>query len=219
MSNNSTDAMKKPKFVFTAKPVCFVREATPLTPQIDISRIRTDEFCMPVYADIIDDDIRLTNEYIAELQAQGVDKFAESVQWAFEALVDFGFSGLGPEILEGIIGLCREFAEKLRCPDKRSHNDWPGAQDKSTAAPLCDGKDNTMNKIEQYRLIVSILTEIGGQSPGIQVSQKQLAAVTAAANSVCAAFNEPDMCDSCSDKLRGGCLPTCAAYSKGGNHA
>ena len=76
-----------------------------------------------------------------------------------------------------------------------------------------------MNKIEQYRLIVSILTEIGGQSPGIQVSQKQLAAVTAAADSVCAAFNEPDMCDSCSDKLRDGCLPTCAAYSKEDNHA
>lgn len=219
MSNNSTDAMKQPKFVFTAQPVCFVREVTPLTPQIDISRVRTDEFCMPVYAGISGDEIHLADECISELQAQGVDKFAESVQWAFEALVDFGFGGLGPEILEGLIGLCREFAETLRCPDKRSHNDWPGAQDKSTAALSCDGKNNVMNKIEQYRLIVSMLTEIGGQSPGIQVSQKQLAAVTAAADSVCAAFNEPDMCDNCSDKLRGGCLPTCAAYSKGNNHA
>ncbi len=76
-----------------------------------------------------------------------------------------------------------------------------------------------MNKIEQYRLIVSILTEIGGQSPGIQVSQKQLAAITAAADSICAAFNMSDLCGSCSDKLRGGCLPTCTAYGKENGNA
>lgn len=119
MSNNSTDTMKQPEFVFTAQPVCFVRAVTPLTTQIDISRVRTDEFCMPVYAAISDDDIRLKDEYIAELQAQGVDK---------------------------------------------------------------------------------------------------LAAVTAAADSVCAAFNEPDMCDSCSDKLRGGCQPTCNQYQVSNGH-
>ncbi|MER2951095.1 hypothetical protein [Morganella morganii] len=219
MSNQFANNTMKPRFIITARPVCFVREVTLLTPRIDISRVRTDEFYMPVYTAISDGDIRLADEYISELQAQGVDKFAESVQWAFEALVDFGFGGLGPEILEGLIELCREFAVKLRCPDKRSHNDWPGAQDKSTAALSCDGKNNVMNKIEQYRLIVSMLTEIGGQSPGIRVSQKQLAAITAAADSVCAAFNEPDMCDNCSDKLRGGCLPTCTAYGKGNGNA
>lgn len=76
-----------------------------------------------------------------------------------------------------------------------------------------------MSRINQIRLVASVCREIAGQCPGIKISQKQLAAVTAAANSVCAAFNEPDMCDSCSDKLRGGCLPACAAYSKGNNHA
>lgn len=76
-----------------------------------------------------------------------------------------------------------------------------------------------MSRINQIRLVASVCREIAGQCPGIKISQKQLAAVTTAANSVCAAFNEPDMCDNCSDKLRGGCLPTCTAYSKGGNHA
>ncbi|HAT1513815.1 TPA: hypothetical protein PC505_000238 [Morganella morganii] len=76
-----------------------------------------------------------------------------------------------------------------------------------------------MSRINQIRLVASVCREIAGQYPGIKISQKQLAAISAAANSVCAAFNEPDMCDSCSDKLRGGCLPTCAAYSRENNHA
>ncbi|MET4859240.1 hypothetical protein [Morganella morganii] len=76
-----------------------------------------------------------------------------------------------------------------------------------------------MSRINQIRLVASVCREIAGQYPGIKISQKQLAAVTAAANSVCAAFNEPDMCDNCSDKLRGGCLPTCTAYSRENNHA
>ncbi|MEQ5119522.1 hypothetical protein [Morganella morganii] len=69
-----------------------------------------------------------------------------------------------------------------------------------------------MNKINQIRLIAAICNEIAGQYPGIKISQKQLAVVTTAANAVCAAFYESDMCDNCSDKLRGGCLPTCSQY-------
>lgn len=116
MSNNSTDAMKTPKFVFTAKPVCFVREATPLTPQIDISRVRTDEFCMPVYADIIDDDIRLTDGFIAELQAQGVDKLADSIQDIYDALMKYHCNNDILITLRSEISRCRSFAEKLRSP-------------------------------------------------------------------------------------------------------
>lgn len=116
MSNNSTDAMKTPEFVFTAKPVCFVREATPLTPQIDISRVRTDEFCMPVYADISDDDIRLTNEYIAELQAQGVDKLADSIRDIHDGLIDNGYDNDIIMILRNEIRRCLFFAERLRKP-------------------------------------------------------------------------------------------------------
>ncbi len=116
MDNNSTDAMKQPKFVFTAQPVCFVRGLTPLTPQIDISRVRTDEFCMPVYAAISDDDIRLTDGFIAELQAQGVDKLADSIQDIYDALTEYHCDGGILMTLRGEISRCRSFAEKLRSP-------------------------------------------------------------------------------------------------------
>ncbi|MBW5405305.1 hypothetical protein AAZR23_12035 [Morganella sp. Je.2.23] len=75
-----------------------------------------------------------------------------------------------------------------------------------------------MSRINQIRLVASVCREIAGQCPGIKISQKQLAAVTAAADSICAAFNEPDMCDSCSDKLRGGCQPTCNQYQGSNGH-
>ncbi|HAS8353668.1 TPA: hypothetical protein I7721_21575 [Vibrio vulnificus] len=122
MNNNSTDAMKQPKFVFTAKPVCFVREVTPLTPQIDISRIRTDEFCMPVYAAISDDDIRLTDEYIAELQAQGVDKLADAIQDIYDGLLEHSYSGNIIATLLSEIGRCRSFAARLRNPSALLHS-------------------------------------------------------------------------------------------------
>lgn len=116
MNNNSTDAMKQPKFVFTAQPVCFVRELTPLTPQIDISRVRTDEFCIPVYAAISDDDIRLTDGFIAELQAQGVDKLADSIQDIHDGLIDNGYDNDIIMILRNEIRRCLFFAERLRKP-------------------------------------------------------------------------------------------------------
>ncbi|WP_274369938.1 hypothetical protein [Morganella morganii] len=116
MSNNSTDAMKQPKFVFTAQPVCFVRELTPLTPQIDISRVRTDEFCMPVYAGISGDEIHLADEYISELQAQGVDKLADSIQGIYDTLTEYHCDTGILITLRDEINRCRSFAEKLRSP-------------------------------------------------------------------------------------------------------
>ncbi|HEI7976451.1 TPA: hypothetical protein SLC29_002295 [Morganella morganii] len=141
-----------------AKPVCFVREATPLTPQIDISRVWTDEFCMPVYAAISEDDIQLTNEYIAELQAQGVDKLADSIQDIYDGLLEHSYSGNIIATLLSEIGRCRSFAARLRNPSVLLH-------------------------------------------------------------SYCCAASTNALCDNCSDQFRGGCLPTCAAYSKGDNHA
>lgn len=114
MNNNSTNAMKQPEFVFTAKQVCFVREVTPLTPQIDISRVRTDEFCIPVYAAISDDDIRLTDEYIAELQAQGVDKLADAIRDIHNGLTDNGYDNDIIAALLSEIRRCRTFASRLR---------------------------------------------------------------------------------------------------------
>ncbi|MGJ3350207.1 hypothetical protein AAZR23_12030 [Morganella sp. Je.2.23] len=93
-----------------------MRAVTPLTPQIDISRVRTDEFCMPVYAAISDDDIRLKDEYIAELQAQGVDKLADSIQDIYDALMKYHCNNDILITLRGEISRCRLFAEKLRSP-------------------------------------------------------------------------------------------------------
>lgn len=122
MNNNSTNAMKQPEFVFTAKPVCFVREVTPLTPQIDISRVRTDEFCIPVYAAISDDDIRLTDEYIAELQAQGVDKLADAIRDIHNGLTDNGYDNDIIAALLSEIRRCRTFASRLRNPSALLHS-------------------------------------------------------------------------------------------------
>ncbi|HGN0093224.1 TPA: hypothetical protein ACKRHO_002301 [Morganella morganii] len=69
-----------------------------------------------------------------------------------------------------------------------------------------------MVKIKQIGLVSAVCIEIANQHHGIKLSQKQLAVIVSAADSVCAAFNEPDMCDNCNDKLRGGCLPTCNQY-------
>lgn len=69
-----------------------------------------------------------------------------------------------------------------------------------------------MVNIKQIGLVSAICVEIANQHPGTKLSQKQLSAVTSAADTVCAAFNAPDMCGNCNDKLRGGCLPTCNQY-------
>ncbi|HHV7359435.1 TPA: hypothetical protein ACUNBO_002085 [Morganella morganii] len=117
MNNNSSNAMKQPKFVITAQPVCYVRPVTALTPQIDISRIRTGAFCEPVFATISDDDIRPTEAYIAELQAQGVDKLADSIQDIYDALTEYHCdTGILTITLRDEINRCRSFAEKLRSP-------------------------------------------------------------------------------------------------------
>ena len=78
-NNASTHNMIQPKFIITATPVCYVRPFTPLTPQIDVSRERSSEFCEPLFIALSADDIQFSNDYIRELQAQGVDKLAESL--------------------------------------------------------------------------------------------------------------------------------------------
>lgn len=72
--------------------------------------------------------------------------------------------------------------------------------------------------IKQIGLVSAISLEISNQYSGIKINQTQLGAIVEAANLVCAAFIEKKYCDSCNDKLRGGCLPTCAFYQKGVKH-
>ncbi|HCR3993458.1 TPA: hypothetical protein OOF55_002723 [Morganella morganii] len=122
MSNNSTDAMKQSKFIITAQPVCFIRPVTTLTNQIDIARRPTNEFSEPVFATISDDDIRLTDEYIAELQAQGVDKLADAIQDIYDGLLEHSYSGNIIATLLSEIGRCRTFASRLRNPSALLHS-------------------------------------------------------------------------------------------------
>ncbi|ENS5447403.1 hypothetical protein ACE1QC_002265 [Morganella morganii] len=141
MNNNSTDAIKQPKFIITAQPVCFIRPVTPLTNQIDIARRPTNEFSEPVFATISDDDIRLTDECIAELQAQGVDKLADAIQDIYDGLLEHSYSGSIIATLLSEIGRCRSFAARLRNPSVLLHSYSCAA---STCA-LCD------NCSEQFR--------------------------------------------------------------------
>lgn len=172
MSNQFANNAMKPRFIIAARPVFFVRPVTLLTPQIDISNTLTREFCEPVYAAISDDDIQLTDGFIAELQAQGVDKLADSIQDIYDALTEYHCDGGILMTLSGEISRCRSFAAKLRSP----------------SVQFCDC-DNCTRTTSTNALCESVMT------------------------------GHTHLCDSCSDKLRGGCLPTCAAYSKGNNHA
>ncbi|MCU6237053.1 hypothetical protein KWH75_08215 [Morganella morganii] len=158
--------MEQPKFIISAEPVCFVRSVTPLTPQIDISRIRTGAFCEPVFATISDDDIRPTEAYIAELQAQGVDKLADSIQGIYDALTEYHCDTGILITLRDEINRCRSFAEKLRSP----------------AVQLCTCTSCTR--------VVSDSVMVG----------------------------HTNLCDSCSEKLRGGCLQTCNQYPGSNGH-
>ncbi|PHM47110.1 hypothetical protein [Xenorhabdus miraniensis] len=74
-----------------------------------------------------------------------------------------------------------------------------------------------MIKIQQISLVAAIAKELGDQQPGITISQAQLNTLIAAANNICAAFEQPEtparnLCDSCNDWPRGGCQPGCVAY-------
>lgn len=69
-------------------------------------------------------------------------------------------------------------------------------------------------RINQIGLVSAISIEIANQHNGIKINKSQLNAITQAANSVVAAFDEPDLCNSCNDWPRGGCLPTCSQYRR-----
>ncbi|MDE9466862.1 hypothetical protein [Xenorhabdus bovienii] len=58
--------------------------------------------------------------------------------------------------------------------------------------------------IKQLSLVAAIATEIGHQQPGSTISQDQLNIIITAANSICAAFAQPEtpernLCDSGKD--------------------
>ncbi|HEQ1859965.1 TPA: hypothetical protein VEO38_003551 [Providencia alcalifaciens] len=131
MSNSqaSTNNIIQPKFIITATPVCYVRPFTPLTPQIDVSRERSSEFCEPLFIALSTDDIQLSNDYIRELQAQGVDKLAESLQSILDSLPDRDYMEKVKSALRDEIFNCRDFAKEFRNHIAKSNlcngcNDW-----------------------------------------------------------------------------------------------
>lgn len=73
-------------------------------------------------------------------------------------------------------------------------------------------------RINQIGLVSAISIEIANQHSGIKISQSQLHAIIQAANSVVAAFDEPNLCSNCNDWPRGGCLPTCNQYPGSDGH-
>ncbi|AXH61296.1 hypothetical protein [Providencia huaxiensis] len=76
-----------------------------------------------------------------------------------------------------------------------------------------------MSKIKQLGLVSAISFEIGNQNPNQTINSIQLSAITQAANMICAAFEEKNLCDSCNDWPRGGCSSICSGYGKENNHA
>ncbi|CAM3279001.1 hypothetical protein HZS38_09240 [Xenorhabdus nematophila] len=49
-----------------------------------------------------------------------------------------------------------------------------------------------MSKIQQFSLVAAIAKELAHQQPGITISQTQLNTIIAAANGICAAFEQPE---------------------------
>ncbi|KLU14797.1 MULTISPECIES: hypothetical protein [Xenorhabdus] len=49
-----------------------------------------------------------------------------------------------------------------------------------------------MSKLQQISLVAAIATELGNQQPGITINQEQLNTIITAANTICAAFEQPE---------------------------
>ncbi|HHR5860134.1 TPA: hypothetical protein ACS7W9_002884 [Providencia alcalifaciens] len=129
MTNPSTRSMKQPQFVITAEPVCFVKPYQPALETISISRHGDRQHTTPLYIALSDDDIHLSDAYLRGLQAQGVDKLAESLQDSLAALNECQYTGAVTQTIQDEINRCRDFAERLRNPVIKSClcnscNDW-----------------------------------------------------------------------------------------------
>ncbi|EMK3757338.1 hypothetical protein V8167_002937 [Providencia rettgeri] len=126
MNNTSTNSMLPSSLTFTLsrKPVFYIRRDELLTESIQISPIANAEFCVPLYTQVGDD-----NEILREIQAQCVDKLADSLQDAISALEECHYIGTITEMIHDEINRCRSFAARLRRPIVssclcNSCNDW-----------------------------------------------------------------------------------------------
>lgn len=96
-------------FTLNRKPIFYIRENEVLSANIPISITPSDSFCIPVYT-----GMEFGGHSVAMLQAQGVDKLANTLQSELDELQDCDYSGWVTEMLKDEIIRCRRFAESLR---------------------------------------------------------------------------------------------------------
>ncbi|WP_336844925.1 hypothetical protein [Providencia rettgeri] len=135
----STNSMTQSKFIITTEPVCFVKPYQPVSETISISRRGDRQHTTPLYIALSDEDIQLSDDYLRELQAQGVDKLADSLQDSLAALNECHYTGAVTQTIQDEINRCRAFAERLRHPIVSaclcdSCNDWMRGGCSSTCA-------------------------------------------------------------------------------------
>ncbi|MCG9951637.1 hypothetical protein MIB43_017135 [Providencia rettgeri] len=128
-------------FTLNRQPVFYIRQNEVLSPSIQISPTADKEFCVPLYAGFEFDDAS-----ILELQAQGVDKLAESLQSYLDSLPDRDYMGKVKAALRDEIFNCRDFAKQLRSPTAKSNlcdscNDWP----RGGCSPTCNAYQKSTN--------------------------------------------------------------------------
>lgn len=162
MNNASTNNMKQSKFVITAEPVCFVKPYQPVTETISISRRGDRQHTTPLYIALSDDDIQLSDDYLRELQAQGVDKLADALQDSLAALEECHYTGVVTQTIQDEISRCRAFAERLRHPIVSSClcdscNDWPRGGCNSTCSAYEPSKPDSL-------MLASIRARMLGES-------------------------------------------------------
>ncbi|EOF5041029.1 hypothetical protein ACK1M2_002558 [Providencia rettgeri] len=159
MTNPSTRSMKQPQFVITAEPVCFVKPYQPVSETISISRRGDKQHTTPLFMALSDEDIQLSDDYQRELQAQGVDKLADSLQDSLAALNECHYTGAVTQTIQDEINRCRAFAERLRHPIVsaclcNSCNDWMRGGCSSTCASYGASKlDATMVESLKMRML------------------------------------------------------------------
>ncbi|WP_272529177.1 hypothetical protein [Providencia sp. PROV190] len=140
----STNSMLPSSLTFTLsrEPVFYVRQREVLSNSIQISLVANTEFCVPLYTQSGDD-----NQILRELQAQGVDKLADSLQDSIVALEECHYIGAITDMIQDEISRCRAFAERLRKPIVAtclcdSCNDWPRGGCLSTCAAYDTSKSS-----------------------------------------------------------------------------
>ncbi|MEX9214358.1 hypothetical protein AB7Z50_08535 [Providencia rettgeri] len=140
-------------FTLNREPVFYIRENEVLSANIPISITPSDSFCIPVYT-----GMEFGGHSVAILQAQGVDKLANTLQSELEELQDCDYSGWVTEMLKDEIIRCRCFAKSLRESVVKNRlcdncNDWMRGGCLSSCSAYSEEQThakNTMKSDDKY---------------------------------------------------------------------